>query len=179
MRVLASQTRQLLVVSNAGSFSVVTRRHGQALPYHGLCDLEGDASLTFSTLEHRMREVGVSQEEVLVGFDRLADMYGHVPPLIMWRAWELAAYCKYRLPEPVLDVGCGDGRFFRRVFPDIDVVVGVDLSETAVEAARRSGVYSAVQLHSGAPVATAGRGLLVRIRKLCARTHGPTGRGLG
>jgi lipopolysaccharide transport system ATP-binding protein len=44
--VLASRCRQLLVVGNAGSFSVVARRHGQALPYHGLCDLEGDACLS-------------------------------------------------------------------------------------------------------------------------------------
>jgi ubiquinone/menaquinone biosynthesis C-methylase UbiE len=96
--------------------------------------------------ECRMREVSVSRDAVLAGYDALADIYGHVPPLIMWRAWELAGYRRYRLPEPVLDVGCGDGRFFRRVFPDISNVVGVDLSECVVEAARQSHVYRAVHV---------------------------------
>jgi SAM-dependent methyltransferase len=99
-----------------------------------------------SALECRMREVSVSRDEVLAGYDALADIYGHVPPLIMWRAWELAGYRKYHLPEPVLDVGCGDGQFFHRVFPDISDVVGVDLSERVVEAARQSGVYRAVHV---------------------------------
>ncbi len=93
-----------------------------------------------------MREVGVSRDEVLAGYDVLADIYGHVPPLIMWRAWEVAGYRRYRLPEPVLDVGCGDGRFFRRVFPEISDVVGVDLNEDVVEAARQSHVYRAVHV---------------------------------
>jgi ubiquinone/menaquinone biosynthesis C-methylase UbiE len=93
-----------------------------------------------------VREVGVSRDEVLAGYDLLADIYGHVPPLIMWRAWELAGYRKYRLPEPVLDVGCGDGRFFRRAFPDISDVVGVDLSERVVEIARQTRVYRAVHV---------------------------------
>jgi lipopolysaccharide transport system ATP-binding protein len=42
---LVSHIRQLVFVGNAGSFSVVPRRHGQALPYHGLCDLDGEAQL--------------------------------------------------------------------------------------------------------------------------------------
>jgi ubiquinone/menaquinone biosynthesis C-methylase UbiE len=93
-----------------------------------------------------MREVRVSRDEVLAGYDALTDIYGHVPPLIMWRAWEVAGYRKYRLQEPVLDVGCGDGQFFRRVFPDINDVVGVDLNEGVVEAARQSRVYRAVHV---------------------------------
>jgi lipopolysaccharide transport system ATP-binding protein len=44
--VLVNHIRQLLFVGNAGSFSVVMRRYGQALPYHGLCDLDGDAHLS-------------------------------------------------------------------------------------------------------------------------------------
>ncbi len=43
---LASRTRQLLVVGNAGSFSVVARRHGQALPFHGLSGLDGDVRVS-------------------------------------------------------------------------------------------------------------------------------------
>jgi hypothetical protein len=33
----------------------------------------------------------------------------------IWRAWEYAACYSFTLPEPVLDVGCGDGYFFRLV----------------------------------------------------------------
>lgn len=91
-----------------------------------------------------MHEARVSREAVLAGFDALSDIYGHVPPLIMWRAWEYAAYRRLRLPEPVLDVGCGDGRFFRRAFPDVQDVVGIDQSEGIVDWARRSQVYRAV-----------------------------------
>lgn len=47
----------------------------------------------------------VTRDEVLRGFDALADIYGHVPPLILWRAWEHAVYRKYPLTEPALDIG--------------------------------------------------------------------------
>jgi ubiquinone/menaquinone biosynthesis C-methylase UbiE len=91
-----------------------------------------------------MRRQLVTRAQVLEGFDALADIYAHVPPLIMWRAWEYAIYRRYRLAEPVLDIGCGDGRFFRRVFPDVGRVVGVDLSADVVDLARQSGIYERV-----------------------------------
>ena len=47
----------------------------------------------------------VTDVDVLEGFDALADIYSHVPPLIMWRAWEHAVYRRYRLPGPVLISG--------------------------------------------------------------------------
>ena len=90
------------------------------------------------------RRVEVTPDEILQGFDALADIYAHVPPLIMWRAWELAAYRHVTLPEPVLDVGCGDGRFFHRAFPSVTEVHGVDQSAQAVELARQSGFYRQV-----------------------------------
>jgi len=62
----------------------------------------------------------------------------------MWRAWEIAAYQHYELPEPVLDIGCGDGRFFRLVWPQVTDAVGVDMDAGVVNAARRSGVYREV-----------------------------------
>jgi lipopolysaccharide transport system ATP-binding protein len=39
---LAAATRPLAVLAGAGSFTVIPRRHGQALPFHGLCGLDGD-----------------------------------------------------------------------------------------------------------------------------------------
>lgn len=42
---LAAATRTLAVIPGAGIFSVVARRTGQAVPYHGICDLDGDLVL--------------------------------------------------------------------------------------------------------------------------------------
>jgi lipopolysaccharide transport system ATP-binding protein len=44
---LLPRMRTILVVANAGTFSIGARRHGhgQALPFHGMCDLEGDSRL--------------------------------------------------------------------------------------------------------------------------------------
>jgi SAM-dependent methyltransferase len=50
------------------------------------------------------------------------------------------------LPEPVLDIGCGDGKFFRLVWPDVRAVVGVDHDPAVVALGRKSGVYQAVYL---------------------------------
>ncbi|HEX5214041.1 MAG TPA: class I SAM-dependent methyltransferase [Vicinamibacterales bacterium] len=85
-----------------------------------------------------------STGEVLAGYDALADIYSHVPPLIMWRAWEYAVYRRHQLIGPVLDVGCGDGRFFERVFPAVRDVTGVDHDAAIVELARESGRYTTV-----------------------------------
>lgn len=86
----------------------------------------------------------ISAEQVMAGFDRLATIYPHVPSTCMWRAWELAAYSRYTLCEPVLDLGCGDGALFRLVWPDIRDVTGVDQDAAAITAARQSGVYRRV-----------------------------------
>jgi SAM-dependent methyltransferase len=91
-----------------------------------------------------MQLIDVTRQEVLSGFDALADIYGAVPPLIMWRAWEFAIYRHLTLEEPVLDIGCGDGRFLRRTFPGLRDVVGVDQDAAVVELARTSGVYRVV-----------------------------------
>lgn len=64
--------------------------------------------------------------------------------MILWRGWEQAAYRRFSLVEPVLDIGCGDGRFFRHVFPSCRDVVGVELDAAVAEAAMASGVYRAV-----------------------------------
>ena len=64
----------------------------------------------------------------------------------MWRAWELAAYRRFQLPEPVLDLGCGDGLFFKQVWPQIEKVVGIDINTDAVQRASQSGIYERVHL---------------------------------
>lgn len=86
----------------------------------------------------------LSLQEVLAGYDAISQIYPHVPPMCIWRAWEYAAYQRYTLPEPVLDVGCGDGHFFRLVWPAVQDVTGVDMDPGVAELARRTGVYRAV-----------------------------------
>jgi 2-polyprenyl-3-methyl-5-hydroxy-6-metoxy-1,4-benzoquinol methylase len=86
----------------------------------------------------------LDDKDVLAAYDQVAALYPHTPSLSLWRAWEYAAYRTYALHEPVLDVGCGDGRWFRLVWPEISDVSGIDLEPAAVERARRSGVYRQV-----------------------------------
>jgi SAM-dependent methyltransferase len=83
-------------------------------------------------------------QEVLDAFESLENIYPRVLPITMWRAWELAAYRHFNLPEPVLDLACGDGSFFRLVWPNIQDVVGIDIDPTAVGSAQISGVYKEV-----------------------------------
>jgi SAM-dependent methyltransferase len=90
----------------------------------------------------------LSNEQIMAAYERVAKLYPHIPPLSLWRAWEVAAYARYQLPAPALDVGCGDGAFFRLIWPRVRDVVGVDSSSAAVAAARASGVYKEVHLAS-------------------------------
>jgi SAM-dependent methyltransferase len=91
-----------------------------------------------------MDDCNLTNGEVLAGYDALSPLYGHVAPLILWRAWEYAAYRRYSLVEPVLDVGCGDGLFFRTAFPSIRSVMGIDSEAMIARHATHSGVYRAV-----------------------------------
>ncbi|ABQ27961.1 class I SAM-dependent methyltransferase [Geotalea uraniireducens] len=83
-------------------------------------------------------------DSIMNGYDLVSKLYPFIPSMSIWRACEYAAYKRYSLPEPILDVGCGDGQYFRLVWPEINSVVGVDIDVSAIGAARDSGVYSAV-----------------------------------
>jgi SAM-dependent methyltransferase len=91
-----------------------------------------------------MKQLLLSEEEVLAGYDAISRLYPYVPSLLLWRAWEYAAYRRFTLEEPVLDVGCGDGRYFRLVWPQARQVIGIDIDADVAERARQSGVYQAV-----------------------------------
>lgn len=91
-----------------------------------------------------MQTILLPAEDVLAGYDAMAALYPHIPPLCTWRGWEHAGYRRYALPGPVLDVGCGDGRFFKMVWPDANDVVGVDMDAATAEQSRGLGVYREV-----------------------------------
>lgn len=91
-----------------------------------------------------MKQILLSEADVLSGYDTVSQLYPHIPSLVLWRAWEYAAYQRYTLSEPVLDIGCGDGRFFRLIWPQSGEVIGVDMDAYIAEMARQSGVYREV-----------------------------------
>src|SRR5439155_22187570 len=52
-----------------------------------------------------------------------------------WRSFELAAVRRHRLPRPILELGCGNGRFAELAGLRIDEAI--DLNPRAVERARQ------------------------------------------
>lgn len=78
---------------------------------------------------------------VLDGYRKISILYPEVPPMIIWRGWEFAAYRNFTIIEPAVDIGCGDGIFFRTLWPNITDVDGVDHDPHGIDAAKRSGVY--------------------------------------
>jgi SAM-dependent methyltransferase len=91
-----------------------------------------------------VNKVCLSPEEVLSGYDVLSEVYPYVISLCIWRAWEYAAYKRYSLREPIIDVGCGDGRFFQLIWPHHHEVYGVEIDPEVANLARDSGVYREV-----------------------------------
>src|SRR5262245_1804522 len=96
-----------------------------------------------------MKQVLLKPDDVTPGYAKMSEIYPCIPSLIVWRAWELAAYKRYSLREPILDLGCGDGQFFRRVWPDLRDAVGIDIDPGTADLARRSGIYREVYASSG------------------------------
>ncbi|WP_426270879.1 class I SAM-dependent methyltransferase [Dyella kyungheensis] len=93
-----------------------------------------------------MKDKILLPEDVLRGYDAVCELYSHVPPLSHWRAWECAAYEGYRIDGRVLDLGCGDGRYFRLLWPEASDVVGVDMEPEVAQLGRQSGVYRSVHV---------------------------------
>jgi ubiquinone/menaquinone biosynthesis C-methylase UbiE len=91
--------------------------------------------------------ITLDSEEVLDGYDTVCPLYSHVPSISHWRAWEQAAYRKLAFTGGrVLDLGCGDGRYFRLIWPDATDVVGVDRDPCVADAGLRSGVYREIHV---------------------------------
>ena len=91
-----------------------------------------------------MRVTVLSSEDVLTGYDAVSSLYPYIPSLSHWRAWEYAAYQKYNLEGHILDLGCGDGQYFKLIWPQATNVVGVDMDPVMSELGARSGVYRKV-----------------------------------
>ena len=83
-------------------------------------------------------------DDFLAAYDVVSKLYPLITSMYAWRSCEYAGYRRFQLHEPVLDLGCGDGRFFRLLWPEIKTVDGVDFDAATAEAARHSGVYREV-----------------------------------
>ena len=88
-----------------------------------------------------MDKVLLETKNILRGYEAVSSLYPFVPPITFWRAWEYAAFKRYKLTELVLDIGCGDGRFFNLVWPDLQHVSGIDIKEGVILEARITGIY--------------------------------------
>ncbi len=86
----------------------------------------------------------LNESEILQAANEMDAIYPRVVSIVFWRAWEVAAYRHHALTEPVLDLACGDGRFFRFLWPNVTDVVGIDHDAAACENARATGVYKDV-----------------------------------
>jgi SAM-dependent methyltransferase len=86
----------------------------------------------------------LTADSLLQSYDAVCSLYPHVPSLVYWRAWEHAAYKCLELSGLVLDLGCGDGRYFRLAWPRVRDAIGVDMDPRVVSLARTSGIYREV-----------------------------------
>jgi len=86
----------------------------------------------------------ISEKELGRAYRETSNLYPLVPSMSIWRAWELAAYRRYTLQEPILDVGCGDGLYFKLVWPSVRQVTGVDINPESLRLAKESGVYKSL-----------------------------------
>lgn len=89
----------------------------------------------------QIKIVSLSTESILQGYNAVSAIYPYIPSLSHWRAWEYAAYQHYHLDGRILDLGCGDGHYFRLIWPQATDVVGVDMNPDIAESGRQSGVY--------------------------------------
>lgn len=83
----------------------------------------------------------LDSNEILTGYDAVSALYPYIPSMSHWRAWEYAAYKRFSISGRILDVGCGDGRYFKLIWPEADDVVGIDLDPGVAESGRQSGIY--------------------------------------
>ena len=77
-------------------------------------------------------------------------LYWFAPPVALWRAVEARVVARQRFLAPLLDFGCGDGRFVVAVFGSKrPIAAGCDLIYAHLSAARDSGAYHVVSRADG------------------------------
>ena len=158
---LSANILRLCHLPAVGQFAVTFRHCGTPvqLLHHGMANLPGQCYVRMvspagaalsstpqvdATERRRRSQQRLTPNEVMAGYRVLGQLYPYIPPMVIWRAWEYAAYRRYALTEPVLDIGCGDGHFFRLLWPNVRDVVGIDIDPDVVVAAQQSEIYREV-----------------------------------
>ncbi len=73
----------------------------------------------------------------------------HQPfPLFLLRPEEAKRY-PVLLPQPSLDVGCGDGFFAKSVFGKQGITIGMDINPTVIDKAKQNGAYKYLAIFNG------------------------------
>lgn len=82
------------------------------------------------------------QSDDELGLEYFADYYAYAPAALALRECvRLAAMRGVELPEPILDVGCGDGIFARLCYPERQVW-GIDINPSEIRRAQSTATYS-------------------------------------
>ena len=91
----------------------------------------------------------LTKQEIIEAHKKILELYPYIPSLSLWRAYEYAVYKNLKINSPVLDVGCGDGEYFRFVWGENHEVTGIDLDKERCESAKNSGIYlNVVQINA-------------------------------
>lgn len=85
------------------------------------------------------RQHSAPRSEVL----RLAQTIYDIPSLAAWRAAELQVLRRCRFQAPVLEIGCGSGRFTKLLMAHVDWGIDLNPREVAL-CTRRNGMYGRV-----------------------------------
>ena len=93
-----------------------------------------------------MKTIVLSSEDILSAYDCVNQLYPYMPSLSHWRSWEYASYTKFFMSGKVLDLGCGDGNYFKLLWPQVPDTTGVDLDPNVAQRAKQSGVYRNVHV---------------------------------
>lgn len=92
------------------------------------------------------------------------------PSQAFWRYFELKALRGLRMPKPVLEIGCGDGKFSSLLFDEIEE--GIDINPKAVARAQAQGLYHRVRC-ADARELPAARGKFATVYANCVMEHIP------
>jgi SAM-dependent methyltransferase len=101
----------------------------------------------------RIRAAGMADPIATRSTDLLQsflELYWFAPPVALWRAVEARAVAQQCFFAPMLDLGCGHGRFAVVIFgTHRSIAVGCDLLHYQLIAARDGGAYRTVALADG------------------------------
>jgi SAM-dependent methyltransferase len=74
----------------------------------------------------------------------LLRVYPELPEYALWRAIELRLLTRLSFPEPILDLGCGEGHFAQTLFGTGRDLTGIDRDAPLLPTARETGAYREV-----------------------------------